>query len=443
MLKKITVILAAFLLIPALLLAGSYTPTGYYKPAVNELGYGDAVNLNFDQADELAAGWVKTNWTFGYASSTTYTISGDKTTLYYPGQRLKILLGGTTVYSSVKTATYSSPNTTVTTTDAVLTNALTDVRHAVIHAANIPDETKGVRNRLINGSFWVDQRNAGTALSLIAAAAPVYTVDRWYAAATGANITGQQVAGAVLPVAYKFTGATGNTGTLFGQRIESANTYDLVNKNVTVSLRVASSSITTLTWTAYYANSVDNFSAKTQIATGTLAISSAMSAYSFTFNAAANAAKGICIEFTTGALTAAQTLQYEAIQLELGVVATNFEWRPLSVLIYLCERYFRKSYLIEVKPGTVTNIASLGTYFQIGGNCDLFLIFPQKMRATPTIVAYNLATGAANSVITYTSGWSASYRTPNYQNVSAAGATIDIITSDTFISMHYTADAEL
>jgi hypothetical protein len=48
-----------------------------------------------------------------------------------------------------------------------------------------------MRNRLINGDMRIDQRNNGAAQTITAAAALAYTVDRWYAYSTGANVSGQ------------------------------------------------------------------------------------------------------------------------------------------------------------------------------------------------------------------------------------------------------------
>ena len=229
------------------------------------------------------------------------------------------------------------------------------------------------KNRLVNGSFAIDQRNAGASQTFTAAAAVAYTVDRWYGSCTGANITGQRVTGtSPNQYAYRFTGAASNTGTLFGQRIESFNTYDLISTTVTGSVTLKSSSITSVTWTAYYANSSDTFSSKTSIATGTLTINSTATRYSFSFDAGANAGNGIAIEFTTGALTATNTIHYENAQLEIGTSATPFERRMYGQELALCQRYFQYSV-----GGVLTNSTNLGFY-------GAMVTFPVQMRASPT-----------------------------------------------------------
>lgn len=61
--------------------------------------------------------------TWTYASATTFTISGDKTGKYQKGDKLK-LTNSTVKYPTVKSVSYTSPNTTITIeNDVVLANA--------------------------------------------------------------------------------------------------------------------------------------------------------------------------------------------------------------------------------------------------------------------------------------------------------------------------------
>jgi hypothetical protein len=79
----------------------------------------------------------------------------------------------------------------------------------------------GFKNRILNGAMIVDQRNAAASQTFTAAGALAYSVDRWYGYCTGANVTGQQVAGSgAVQNRYRFTGAASVTAVGFGQRIE-------------------------------------------------------------------------------------------------------------------------------------------------------------------------------------------------------------------------------
>jgi hypothetical protein len=300
------------------------------------------------------------------------------------------------------------------------------------------------RNRLINGDLSIDQRNEGSSQTFTAAAAVAYTVDRWYASCTGANITGQRVTGtSPNRYAYKFTGAASNTAVLFGQRIEAANIGDLVSADVVGSLQVKSSSITTLTWTAYYANSADDFSAKTQIATGTLTITSTLTRYSFTFNAGANAGTGIAIEFSCGALLATQTLQFEAIQLQAGTTAGAFQAPSVSANLADCQRYYQKSYNPGVALATSTAVGLVGSDNGNGvvNSINIVQLAP-TMRGNPTISYWDKAGNASKYSTGDNNSFTDNVGTLTIQNASTRAFQSYQAASGTAY-FHYSASAEL
>jgi len=71
-------------------------------------------------------GWIYANETWTYASSTTFTISGDKTGKYQKGDKIRLKQGGGYKYFYITNVSYSNPNTTVTITggnDYSLANA--------------------------------------------------------------------------------------------------------------------------------------------------------------------------------------------------------------------------------------------------------------------------------------------------------------------------------
>ena len=241
------------------------------------------------------------------------------------------------------------------------------------------DNTFGYKNRLINGCFRVDQRNAGASQTITAAAALAYTVDRWYAYCTGANVTGQRVAGTGSnQYAYQFTGAASVTGISFAQRIETLNSYDLNGQNVKLSVYMSNSLLTSVTWTAYYANTTDTFGTLasptvTQIATGTFTVSSTYSQYSATIAVPSAATTGIQIVFSVGAQTSG-TWVIGYPQLELGTTATSFDIRDHTRELSMCQRYF------ETLSPTVT-------YYANGsGTTAITWTFHTTKRATPTAV---------------------------------------------------------
>jgi hypothetical protein len=209
------------------------------------------------------------------------------------------------------------------------------------------------RNILINGAMAIDQRNAGASQTITAGAVLAYTVDRWYAYCTGANVTGQRVAGtAPNQFNYRFTGASSVTKIGFAQRIEAANCQHLAGKTATLSVDLANSLLSTVNWTASYANTTDTFGSlasptKTQIATGTFTVSSTLTRFATSIAIPAGATTGIEIEFSVGAQTSG-TWTIGRVQFEDTPEETTFEYRPLQEESFLCQRYYEFGYTYGV-----------------------------------------------------------------------------------------------
>lgn len=202
----------------------------------------------------------------------------------------------------------------------------------------------GHRNRIINGAMKIDQRNSGLSQTFTAGGALAYCVDRWYGYCTGANVAGARITSGA-ENRYRFTGAASNTAVGFGQRIEAANSMDLAGKTCTLSCKLSSSSLTSITWTAYYANTADTFGTlasptRTQIATGNFTVSATEAVYNAQVSVPAAATTGIEIVLSGGALLASQTLTVGDVQFEPGGVATPFETRFIGAELALCQRYY-------------------------------------------------------------------------------------------------------
>jgi len=267
----------------------------------------------------------------------------------------------------------------------------------------------GFKNRIINGAMVIDQRNAGASQTFTAAAALAYSVDRWYGYCTGANVTGQQVAGATTPTVtqnrYRFTGAASVTAVGFGQRIEQKNSYDLAGSTCTLSADLGiSATLTTVTWTAYYATTTaDTFGTLasptvTSIATGTFTVSATVTNFSANISIPAAATTGIQILFTVGALTAGLTWTIGNVQLEKGSTATSFDYRPYGTELQLCQRYYETSYGQGITIGTATYNGYVGGIRGSGG-WPFSNVFRVEKRATPTMTIYSPATGASGKIV--------------------------------------------
>jgi hypothetical protein len=268
----------------------------------------------------------------------------------------------------------------------------------------------GARNRILNGAMAVDQRNAGASQTFTAAAALAYSVDRWYGYCTGANVTGQRVQGATAgQFRYQFTGATSVTAIGFGQRIEQLNSADLAETTATLSVDLANSVLTTVTWTAYYATTADTFGTlasptRTQIATGTFTVNSTVTRYSTNISVPAAATTGIEIVFTVGAQTSG-TWTIGDVQLEGGTVATPFERRSYGQELALCQRYYAVTQFYGWNYTPVAGAVRVASVY-----------FPVYMRATPSITFLSVSGNNA-------SGQTAQAPTPHNVGIFTNGLT--------------------
>ena len=199
----------------------------------------------------------------------------------------------------------------------------------------------GIRNKITNASMLIDQRNSGAAQTITAAAALAYTVDRFYAYCTGANVTGQRVSGtAPNAYLYRFTGATSVTKIGFAQRIKADDCQDLAGKTATLAADISNGLLTSVTWSVWYANSTDSFGTlaaptRTLISTGTFTVSATLARYSATISIPSAATTGLEIELSVGAQTGS-TWSIGNVQLENGSVATPIELRPIALETQLC-----------------------------------------------------------------------------------------------------------
>ncbi|RFB80033.1 hypothetical protein [Methylovirgula sp. 4M-Z18] len=263
---------------------------------------------------------------------------------------------------------------------------VSSTKWTAISASSPPTDAVGYRNKLISGEMAIDQRNAGASQTIMAGAAgPTYTVDRWHGFCSGANVTAQRVSnpgatGSPSQYAYQFTGASGVTGVGFGQRIEAADSYDLAGQTATLSVNLANSLLTAVTWTAYYATTADSFGTvasptKTQIASGTFTVSAATARYVAQIAIPSAATTGIEITFTVGAQTSG-TWQIGNVQLEAGTYATAFERRKRADELAMCQRYYWQ---------TQTSFSPV-SYFSASGQGAAFrMTHPAPMRTTPTV----------------------------------------------------------
>jgi hypothetical protein len=413
------------------------------------------------------------------SSLVTDTSSGSTGSIYTAGGvgiTKGLFVGGTATFSatpvfsaltaSSAVATDASKNLVSVTNTGTGNNVLATSPTLVTPALGTPSSGiltnctginyDGFKNRIINGAMVIDQRNAGASQTFTTAAALEYAVDRWYGYCTGANVTGQQIAGGTTPTVtqnrYRFTGAASVTAVGFGQRIEQKNSYDLAGSTCTLSADLAiSATLTTVTWTAYYATTIaDTFGSLasptvTQIATGTFTVSATVTNFSANISVPAAATTGIQILFTVGALTAGLTWTIGNVQLEKGSTSTSFDYRSYSTELELAQRYFEKSYNMATVAGTSTRNGMFagGVSGAVGGSNPIVSVFykvSKRTAPTPTIYATDGTAGKlANTALSV-----GSQTTAELQSSAETGFVMsNTAVAAAVIAGHFTSSAEL
>jgi hypothetical protein len=250
------------------------------------------------------------------------------------------------------------------------------------------------KNRIINGGMTVAQRATSATITAGSTIAAGYsTLDRFYVYCTGANVTAAQVAGSgAVQNRLQITGAASVTAVGVGQRIEQRNSYDLAGSTCTLSVDLANSALTTVTWTAFYANTADTFGTlasptRTQIATGTFTVTSTVTNYNAQIAVPAAATTGVEIVFTVGAQTSG-TWTIGNVQFERGTNATLFDVRPYTTELALCQRYYR-----IIGQGAIS-VARATTQVVHGSSYQDMRAAPTATLLTTSPVFYNFATAA-------------------------------------------------
>jgi hypothetical protein len=288
------------------------------------------------------------------------------------------------------------------------------------------------RNRIINGNMTIDQRNAGTSLTVTAVYPPAYSMDRFYVyGSVTSKFTAQQNAGSVTPPTG-FTNYLGCTSLsaysvgssdnfLFGQYIEGFNVADLdfgkaTAKTVTLSFWVRSS--LTGTFGGSLVNSANN---RSYVFSYTISSANTWEQKSITITGditgtwLTNNGVGLALNFSigsgstfsttagswvtgnflnvTGATsvvgTSGATFYITGVQLETGTTATDFEHLQYGQQLSLCQRYY---YLLNDVSGTANQVIGVG-FMYAATTARIFIPFPTTMRTLPSVISTTTTNG--------------------------------------------------
>lgn len=332
----------------------------------------------------------------------------------------------------VSAATLADARTVLGISDgAVTTSKIADGAVTTAKWASANGQLAGMRNKIINGNFAIQQRATPTLTNAVQ-----YGPDRWLGSISGGtgisgSFTRSGFSGSSSGFGAYCAGASFTNGQpYFEQRIEAANTVSLNGKTVTVSglLYQDTGSSQNFTIRLSKANSSDNFGAVTLIADSTaVAVPHAtVTSFSRTFTlGASDGANGIAlvIFLSSAATVTSKNFAIADIQLEVGGVATPFEHRPIGVELALCQRYYEKSYAQGTNPGAATaNGMLLGPTTDTATNqfTATSQLYRVEKRAAPTARYWDIA-GNIDRTSTYTAG--GLVRTDNNNNLNSLTAT--------------------
>jgi hypothetical protein len=145
----------------------------------------------------------------------------------------------------------------------------------------------------------------------------------------------------------------------------------------------------------------------------------------------------------------ANNFRLTGVQLELGNVATEFEYCSIQDAVLRCQRYYQKSYELATVPGTAAAPGNMVTRVNVAGQTALEGLMRRlspPMRTAPTMVWYSTSTGAAANVRDLNAGADravSSTADPGEHSTGYPVTSVGITTADTFAYAHFTATAEL
>ena len=290
--------------------------------------------------------------------------------------------------------------------------------------------TTSAKNILINGDLRVWQRGTAVQFNNYQGA---YAADRWCGSHQYQNSRTQRTSissppsGLLSQYALRSSSSTTaeqsiGTRMRIVQKVESANSYRLRGQQVTLSFWIrfsaaTLSSVANSTTSNYldFFYGVGSYTSTTDSATHTSAADTSFSEelvngslptswtkYTLT-GTISSTANNVDVRFGfigLGSTTSADTAWFELaqIQLEVGSVATPFEFEDYGTTLQKCQRYFGKSAGTTYSTPRYSDGVAIGMFF-----------YKVSMRSSPTIVVTNIVgtnnpQGDTDAFFTYSSG---------------------------------------
>ena len=246
----------------------------------------------------------------------------------------------------------------------------------------------GRRNMLINGDFQLWQRGTSGTVN-------TYTCDRWFGWGYQQALTQQQAENQTsntgrfaLRVAHNE--ATANTFSSIAQTLETNDIAKARGNKVTFSIDVKKGSGFTGTLNIQIVERTDaegsiNTGTRNVMVTSDITSSLTTSLQRFTVTTSGTVAQnaltlGVNVNHNgTSGTDATNNFQVERAQLEIGDIATPFEYRSYGEELAACQRYYQKFF---DEPGRTAQIQLIG----LNSTTGHFMWWPHvQMRTSPTV----------------------------------------------------------
>ena len=306
------------------------------------------------------------------------------------------------------------------------------------------------KNRLINGAMLIWQRQTYSLTS------NNYVADRWRLSGYLAGVSKQNSGIAGMPYAMRVDAqsAPASNHVNMSQAIESVNVYPLQGKTVTFSVyvRVGSGFTGGLALIGNQSNSSDAVSGGSNLfsvaATG---VNTGWQRFEHTFSVPLDAL-GLEVGINHSGITtnadATDYFEMTGAQLEVGELATEFEYRPFGQEVALCQRYFEKSYDFGTDLGTATGFSGSGAwdYRYSGGAAGTMrqtIHFRTIKRALGTIGIWRPSNGTSGAWDSASGGLAAVGLTIYSKSSNGFSFEYSATGSETYISGHWACDSEL
>lgn len=298
------------------------------------------------------------------------------------------------------------------------------------------------RNLLINGNFDFWQRGTSTTTS------SEYLADRWLSTA-GVTAYDRLTGGPNANSQYfaRIGGSSGDVQLI--QRVESNFARSTVQDKITLAFHAkANAGTPDINVIVDTPNTIDDYAATTNVSSSNLgALTSSWQKFVVVIDVNSTMrSNGFQVRIGGASISSAVEIDLAQIVIlegEFDDVDFALAGRNITDELRLCQRYYEKTYEIDVAPGTLTGTNLVGTVVDATGvRAQAIWSFKIEKRVLPTITTFSPDAATSN----FTSNPSAPvYQGVLYSSTSSATliSTIGNTSSTNGYGIHATADAEL